>query len=117
MHVRGMSCVAALALVTAVACGPAPPPTPAPIAAPQVQPKRTLTALAGAGQDTKEVMGMFPRALRVRAGDTVTWKINSDEIHTVSFTAGMKEIVNPVPLQNGDSDEMIPWINVPLPGG
>lgn len=44
--------------------------------------------LAGAGQDTIEPIAYFPGTLRVRAGDTVTWKINSEETHTVTFSGG-----------------------------
>src|SRR5262249_26215411 len=49
--------------------------------------------------------------------DTVAWKINGDELHTVSFVAGAKDLLNPVPLQNGDPDEMIPFFAAPVPGG
>lgn len=52
------------------------------------QAPRTITALVGAGQDTLQVFAFFPRDLRIRAGDTVTWKINADELHTVGFTTG-----------------------------
>src|SRR5215468_9556740 len=63
----------------------AQPATPAP-----AQPPRTLTALVGVGQDTTQVLAFFPAALKVRAGDTITWKIESDEVHTVSFIQGVK---------------------------
>ncbi len=46
---------------------------------------RELNLLVGAGRDTEAILAFFPRNLRVRVGDTVTWKINSDEIHTVAF--------------------------------
>jgi len=62
----------------------AQPATPAP-----AQPSRTLTALVGVGQDTTQVLAFFPAALKVRVGDTITWKIESDEIHTVSFIRGV----------------------------
>jgi plastocyanin len=60
------------------------PATPAP-----AQPARTLTALVGVGQDTTQVLAFFPAALKVRVGDTITWKIESDEVHTVSFIRGV----------------------------
>src|SRR5215471_14766397 len=62
----------------------AQPATPAP-----AQPSRTLTALVGVGQDTTQVLAFFPAALKVRVGDTITWKIESDEVHTVSFIRGV----------------------------
>ena len=46
---------------------------------------RELNLLVGVGRDTEAILAFFPRNLRVRVGDTVTWKINSDEIHTVTF--------------------------------
>src|SRR5437763_5955519 len=52
------------------------------------QPARELQVLVGAGQDTVGIDAYLPRELRVRAGDTVTWHINSDEPHTVAFTHG-----------------------------
>ncbi len=55
-----------------------------------VQPPRTLTALVGVGQDTTQVLAFFPSALKVRVGDTITWKIESDEVHTVSVIRGVK---------------------------
>jgi len=48
---------------------------------------RTLTLQVGAGQDTTGVNAFLPAAVRVRVGDTVTWNLASDEIHTVSFHA------------------------------
>src|SRR5690349_8568296 len=52
------------------------------------QSTRTLTVLVGAGEDTLQAMAFFPQSLRVRQGDSVLWKRNGDEIHTVSFTRG-----------------------------
>jgi len=42
----------------------------------------------GSGRDTEVVIAFLPSMLSVRAGDTVTWKLNADEIHTVSFLSG-----------------------------
>ena len=55
---------------------PTPPTAPAPAEA------RTLTALVGAGQDTEVINSFLPPRLTIRAGDTIEWKINGDEIHT-----------------------------------
>ena len=44
-----------------------------------------LNLLVGSGRDTEAILQFFPENLTVRAGDTVTWKIDSDEIHTMSF--------------------------------
>ena len=60
---------------------------------------REVTALVGAGQDTITLNAFFPEVLQVRAGDTVTWELNSDEIHTVSFVHGipLEELTFAVP--------------------
>jgi plastocyanin len=44
---------------------------------------------AGAGQDTVNLLALSPENVRIRAGDTVTWKFEGD-IHMVSFTTGSK---------------------------
>src|SRR5690242_16275704 len=74
---------------------------------------RTMTVLAGVGQDTMDVLAFFPQNIRVRAGDTITWKQNSDAGHTVSFVGSYPG--------NGGSDiflvpgETVPSPNLPMP--
>lgn len=63
---------------------------------------RNLSVIVGAGRDTVAITEFFPKDVTVRAGDTVTWTIDSDEIHTVSF------------MQQGAE---IPSFAVPIPGG
>lgn len=82
------------------ACGAAAPAAPA---------ARTLNVSAGGGQDTTVEPAFFPQVIRVRAGDTVQWKVGGDEIHTVSFNpppAAMEPVV-PIP-GGGPTDFMIP---------
>jgi plastocyanin len=87
-------------------------------AAPANQP-RNITVLVGAGQDTAVVFGFFPATVRVRVGDTITWRMNDDDLHTVTFTAG----VNPDHAAGGEQNplgpggETIPGLIVPRPGG
>ncbi len=71
------------------------------------QEARTLTAQVGAGQDTTTINAFLPFGLRVRAGDTVTWNLDADEIHTVTFLGGQSEpmLVGPVP--GGSPEEMM----------
>ena len=57
-------------------------------AAPARQSGQEVTVLVGAGQDTSQLLNYFPASVRVHAGDTVTWKVNGDELHTVAFTKG-----------------------------
>ena len=61
---------------------------------------RTYTVLVGA-ENVKQgtgVMAYFPESLRVHVGDTVVWKQNTHEIHTVTFLAGNPEPVLIVPV-------------------
>ena len=37
----------------------------------------------------------LPSVLKIRAGDTVTWKINSDEPHTATFLSGGERPAGP----------------------
>ena len=46
---------------------------------------RELNLLVGSGRDTEAILQFFPRNLTVKVGDSVTWKIDTDEIHTVAF--------------------------------
>lgn len=119
--------IVALAVV-AVACsgteGPEEVPTPEAAAvieeAPGPTNGRHLTALVGGGQDTISLNAFFPSNIRIRAGDTVTWKLNSDEVRTVSFLAGeplpsipARADLVPVPgSANGDL-MLNPWSNLP----
>jgi plastocyanin len=85
------------------------PPAQAPAAAPTPQPARTLTALVGAGADTDVVNAFFPAVLRVRMGDTITWKLTSDEVHTVTFNPPAAALQFPAPVPGGGpNDLMIP---------
>ncbi len=73
---------------------------------------RNITVLVGTDQDTRQAIGFFPGNLRIRAGDTVTWKINSGEIHTVTFYQGVpaSSLKTPVPLKDGDPDDVVPFL-------
>ncbi len=81
---------------------------------------RDLTVLVGAGQDTVATVAFFPETVRIRAGDTITWKINSDELHSVSF--GGEALIGEelVPIPGGGPTEVMlnPGIAFPtrLPG-
>ncbi|MCH7817422.1 MAG: hypothetical protein IIC60_12730, partial [Proteobacteria bacterium] len=68
---------------------------------PQTAAPRELTALVGSGRDTEAIIAFLPSMLTVRAGDTITWRLDSDEIHTVSFLSGLP----------------VPGFAVPIPGG
>ena len=71
-------------------------------------PARELTAMVGAGRDTDAIMAFLPSRLTVRAGDTVTWILNTDEIHTVAFLSGapVPELIVPIP-GGGPADLML----------
>lgn len=62
---------------------------------------QTYTVKVGAENVTHgiTVQAFFPATLHVHVGDTVLWKQNTHEIHTVTFLAGgqMPELLVPVP--------------------
>jgi len=62
---------------------------------------QTFTVLVGSENSRLgvSIMSFFPRKVRVHVGDTVLWKANSFEIHTVTFLAGapMPEFIIPAP--------------------
>ncbi len=67
---------------------------------------QNYTVLVG-GNDSAynaELQGFFPQNITVHVGDTVTWKLNTMDIHTVTFTPGMDKLpdfIIPVPGENG----------------
>jgi plastocyanin len=79
---------------------------------------RDLTVLVGGGQDTMQLLNFFPMSVRIRTGDTVTWRINADELHTTSFVKGVTQW-GPIAIQFplGAPGEMIPGFAAPIPGG
>ena len=82
-------------------------------ATPEPQAPRTLTALVGAGQDTSAVFGFFPSTLRIRAGDTVVWKLNSDEFQQVMFTSGEEPPEGIIPVPDGSGRLMLNPLSQP----
>jgi len=79
---------------------------------------RNLTVLVGGGQDTLQALNFFPMSVRVRQGNTVTWRIEGDELHTASFVKGVTEWgpgAAQIPL--GAPGEMNPGFAAPIPGG
>jgi len=79
-----------------------PPPPPA-----EAQDPREISLLAGAGRDTVAINAFFPASLRVRAGDTVTWQINSDEPHTATFLSGAPMPPDPIPVPGGGPTDLM----------
>jgi len=75
--------------------------TPTPIGTHALPASRTLTVLVGAGEDTVAIHQYFPKSVRIRAGDTLVWKIDSDEIHTVSFLSGSDRPDFAIPVPGG----------------
>jgi plastocyanin len=51
---------------------------------------QNYTVLVGAENASRgvDVMSFFPSVLHIHQGDMVTWKLNSNEIHTVTFLGG-----------------------------
>jgi plastocyanin len=67
---------------------------------------QNFTVLVG-GNDSAynaELQGFFPQNITIHVGDMVTWKQNTLDIHTVTFTPGMNktpDLIVPVPGKNG----------------
>ena len=79
---------------------------------------RTLTVLVGGGQDTTVLDSFFPQTLRIRVGDTVTWKFNSDPNHRHTVTLVGGPFPGPKnPVSGGGPGEVIPGSWVPAAGG
>ncbi|MGH8066603.1 MAG: cupredoxin domain-containing protein [Candidatus Entotheonellia bacterium] len=76
---------------------------------------RTVTVQTGAGQDTVDLLAFLPEKVRIRVGDTVTWKMEGD-IHTVSFTTGTKPAGLVIPSSQAAPGEVIPRVFLPVPG-
>jgi plastocyanin len=66
-----------------------------------------VTVVVGAGQDVLAVNVFFPQSVRIRAGDTVTWKIGSDEPHTATFLSGEPFPPDPVPIPGGGPGDIM----------
>ncbi|MFQ5813961.1 MAG: hypothetical protein ACE5I2_12375, partial [Anaerolineae bacterium] len=91
---------------------PAPPPPPEP------QAPRELTLLVGAGEETVAINAFLPETIRIRAGDTVTWKLDSDEVHTVTFLSGGEEPEVAIPVPGGGPTDLMfdPQVAFPTRG-
>src|SRR5512139_2926265 len=65
---------------------------------------QNYTVLVGSENTTAgvSIMSFFPQTVKIHVGDSVTWKINSHEIHTVTFLAGttMPDLLAPAPANN-----------------
>jgi plastocyanin len=88
---------------------------PAPLIGRAADAPRTLSVLVGAGQDTVAVNSFFPRDVRIRAGDSITWRQNSDSPHTVSFLGAFPGPGNPNVFSD-PHDAPLPGTNIPVPG-
>ena len=70
----------------------------------------------GAGKGTTSINLFFPSTIRVRAGDTVTWRINTEgDAHTVTFTDDPEGLDDSVRRPGGEAWEWIINPAVALP--
>jgi plastocyanin len=76
---------------------------------------RTVTVQTGAGQDTVDLLAFLPEKVRIRVGDTVTWKMEGD-IHTGSFTTGTKPEGLIISRSQAAPGEVLPRMFLPMPG-
>ena len=97
------SLIALLAALAAVACGQSGDEQPTEFA------PRNLSVLVGGALGTSSLNEFFPRTVEIRAGDTVTWRMNGngDDPHTVTFARDLNEVVDIVPRPGGGPGEFI----------
>ena len=87
---RLLALVGSLAFVLAAGCE-------------QPEPPRTVVAYVGAGKGTASVNVFFPSVLHIRAGDTVTWRMNADgDPHTVTFSDTPETITDIISVPSGE---------------
>ena len=59
---------------------------------------RELRVLVGAGRATASINEFFPAEVRIRTGDTITWRMNADgDPHTVTFTDAPEILIDIIP--------------------
>jgi len=80
------------------------------VAAPAIGATTTWTVLVGSQTDDMAIQGQrfLPGDITIDAGDTVTWKANSMEIHTVTFFDGGKPRATLPPLDPADPMQVTP---------
>ncbi|MFQ5796318.1 MAG: plastocyanin/azurin family copper-binding protein [Candidatus Bipolaricaulia bacterium] len=61
----------------------------------------------GAGEKTVTVNAFLPQQIRIPVGETVIFKINSDEIHTVTFLSGANPPEPLIPVPGGQPGELM----------
>jgi plastocyanin len=80
---------------------------------------QNFTVLVGAENTATGVslMSFFPQTVRIHVGDSITWKSNSSEIHTVSFLAGdsLQEVIIPAPPNMASPLQFNPLVVFPTP--
>jgi plastocyanin len=80
---------------------------------------QNFTVLVGAENTTMGVslMSFYPHTVRIHVGDTITWKSNSSEIHTVTFLAGetLQDVIIPAPPNMASPLQFNPLVVFPTP--
>ncbi|GAA2125663.1 hypothetical protein GCM10009825_02110 [Arthrobacter humicola] len=72
------------------------------------KPSRTWTVQVGSESEDQAIQGMafLPEHIYINAGDKVTWKANSAEIHTVTFLAAGQSLESTQPFNPTDPQEI-----------
>ena len=69
---------------------------------------RELTVLVGAGTGTSAINAYLPSTVRLRSGDTVSWKMNAEaDPHTVTFIDRPETLSDIIPLPRGGPTDFI----------
>jgi plastocyanin len=81
--------------------------------------KQSYTVLVGSENTAMgvSIMSFFPQDVSIHVGDTITWKANSHEIHTVTFLAGgdIPPIIIPAPEGMASPLQINPLAAFPTP--
>lgn len=108
----------ATAVVTSTIAAPSPGATET-----ISQTGRTISATVGAGVESVAAIGFYPATLKVHVGDTIKWTINSDELHTVTFSDGKAPPGNDPaallqdPRPDAVKGDVVPNFPAPIKGG
>jgi plastocyanin len=119
---RKLGSIVAIVVFAGLLAGPAV----APAAAAQTGPTTWTVLVGGEAQVSQQpdgpagawqFMRFYPETITINAGDTIVWKLNSAEFHTVTFLAPGEQAPDFLIPEGGDSQRLIANPVVAFPSG
>jgi plastocyanin len=119
---RKLCSLVAILVLTGLLTGPAVQP----VLAAQTGPTTWTVLVGGEAQVSQQpdgpagawqFMRFYPETITINAGDTVVWKLNSAEFHTVTFLAPGEQAPAFLTPEGGDSQRLIANPEVAYPSG